>query len=161
MNTVEMVVNVPASRLTSSFKGQMKHALHHYKARSTSGLEQQCLKTGQLRPQSVAKMFGSRFESRSGASADCHAMEPGLCERERERERERQRECAHRHIILQKAFMPHGMRAFTDRPHFRQKPAPNYGFLGPEHRKNPSTTSRAPPIVKDLPIRAASKSSDP
>lgn len=38
MNTVEMVVNVPASRLTSSFKGQMKHALHHY-SKSTLSVE--------------------------------------------------------------------------------------------------------------------------
>ena len=38
----------------------------------------------------------------SVAAADCHAMDPGLCEREREIE------SAHRHIILQRAFMPHG-----------------------------------------------------
>jgi hypothetical protein len=229
MNTctvVEIVVNAPASRLISSFRGQMKQALHHY-SKSTlfdeaitqlllviigasalpcpampclanfnerillllwarlqeallgnptvvctncehrssehKRIRAACLKTGQLRPQSVTKMFGSRFELRkcthesegsighlfsnlspaltctvqgqskfrgprgsslpfpppttqssvlscildqgcNVAAADCHAMDPGLCEREREI----LVESAHRHIILQRAFMPHG-----------------------------------------------------
>ncbi len=49
-----------------------------------------------------------------------------VCARERETDRE---VCAHRHIILQKAFMPHGMRALTDHSHCRQKPASTCPFF--------------------------------
>jgi hypothetical protein len=226
MNTctvVEIVVNAPASRLISSFRGQMKQALHHY-SKSTlfdeaitqlllaiigasalpcpampclanfnerillllwarlqeallgnptvvctncehrssehKRIRAACLKTGQLRPQSVTKMFGSRFELRKcthesegpighlfsnlspaltctvqgqskfrgprGSSLPFPSHDakflscPAFLTRgavwllqtatrwTRVCAREREIESAQRHIILQRAFMPHG-----------------------------------------------------